>query len=204
MGIISNSLSDEEIDILKEVGNICVGNSTGILSQLLGGMVEVNLPSLEMITVEDLSDYLQEKGKTVYGVNAGISSNVEGSIFLLFPEKDSLKIIEKFLSHLDTAGINTIQFGISIIKEVGGIAIFSYVNTLSSLMKKLALTSVPNFLSGTTDELLSMILRDYENWGKVCVIHTSFKELSLGVEGDFYLILNKNSTEIIVKEMRSL
>ncbi|MDD5746581.1 MAG: chemotaxis protein CheC [Candidatus Omnitrophica bacterium] len=204
MAKISNSLTAEEIDILKEVGNICVGNSTGILSQLLGGKVEVHLPGLEMLTVEELSLYLKERGLMVYGVSAEITSQVEGTIFLLFPEKDSLKIIEKFLANLDTKGVNTIQFGISIIKEVGGIAIFSYVNTLSSLLKKLTLTSVPNFLSGTADELLTMILREYEHWGKVCVIHTSFKELSLNVEGNFYLILNKQSADEILKMMRTI
>ena len=86
---------------------------------------------------------------------------------------------------------------------MGGISIFSYLNTLSSLLKKLILSSVPNFLSGTAEELLSMIIREYEHWGNICVIHTAFKETSLNIEGNFYLILDKESTDMILQIMQS-
>ena len=183
-------------------------NSTGILSQLLGGIVKVNPPGLDILTIEQLADYIKEKGKLVYGVNAHISSQLQDTIFLLFPEKDSLKIIEKFLldmhfSKAESIGAESIRFGISIIKEIGGIALFSYINTLSSLIKKLILTSVPNFLSGTSDELIRMILREYEQWGNICVVHTSFKELGMNIDGDYYLILNKASTDRILDYMQN-
>lgn len=196
------TLSFEEKDILREVGNICVGNSTGILSQLLGGVVKVNPPGLDILSIDQLPDYIKEKGKLVYGVNAQISSQLQGTIFLLFPEKHSLKIIEKFLKDINASGAESIRFGISIIKEVGGIAIFSYINTLSSLIKKLILTSVPNFLSGTSDELITMILREYEHWGNICVVHTSFKEMGMAIDGDYYLIMDKASTDLILDYMQ--
>lgn len=197
------ALSFEEKDILREVGNICVGNSTCILFQLLGGVVKVNPPALDVLSIEQFPDYIKEKGKLVYGVNAQIISHLQGTIFLLFPEKYSLKIIEKFLSEIHTSGVESIRFGISIIKEVGGMAIFSYINTLSTLIKKLILTSVPNFLSGTSDELITMILREYEHWGNICVIHTSFQELSMGIDGDYYLIMDKTSTDLILGYMQN-
>ncbi len=198
-----SALSFEEKDILREVGNICVGNSNAILSRLLGGVVEVNPPSLDILSIEQLSDYIKEKGKLVYGVNAQICSHLQGTIFLLFSEKDSLKIIDKFLLDIKASGSDFIRYGISIIKEVGGIAIFAYINTLSSLIRKLILTSVPNFLSGTSDELITMILREYEHWGNICVLHTSFKELGLSIDGDYYLILDKTSTELILDYMKN-
>ena len=157
---------------------------------------------LDILSIEQLPDYIKDKGKLVYGVHAQLSSQLQGTIFLLFPEKHSLKIIEKFLSDINASGAESIRFGISIIKEVGGIALFSYINTLSSLIKKLILTSVPNFLSGTSDELITMILREYEHWGNICVIHTSFKEMGLAIDGDYYLILDKASTDLILNYMQ--
>lgn len=197
------NLTDEEVDILKEVGNICVGNSTSILSQLLGGPVDVHLPGLDLLSVKELASYIKEKGKMVYGVNAQLGANVLGSIFLLFPEKDSLKVIEKFLKDVDVRGAESIKFGISIIKEISGISIFSYINTLSSMIRKLIITSVPNFLSGSADELLNMIIREQEQLGSICIIHTSFREKNMGIEGSYYLILNKESADILVDYMRN-
>lgn len=191
-------LSPSQIDILKEIGNICVGNSTGILTQLIGGVVDVYLPALDILSIDQLPKYIKEKGKLVYGVNTQITSYIQGTIFLLFPEKDSLRIIDKFLKDMDTDGASTIQFGISIIKEVGGISVFSYLNTLSSLVKKLIMTSVPSFLSGTVDELLQMILREYEHWGNVCIVHNAFKETHANIEGSFYLVLNRDSADFIL------
>ncbi|MFH1061346.1 MAG: chemotaxis protein CheC [Candidatus Omnitrophota bacterium] len=197
------NLTNEEVDILKEVGNICVGNSTSILSQLLGGTVDVHLPGLDLLSVKELNSYIKEKGKMVYGVNAQLSANVLGTIFLLFPEKDSLKIIEKFLQGIDVQGAEAIKFGISIIKEIAGISIFAYINTLSSMIRKLITTSVPNFLSGSADELLNMIGREQEQLGNICIIHTSFREKNLGIEGSYFLILNKTSADILVAYMRN-
>ncbi|MBI4846684.1 MAG: chemotaxis protein CheC [Candidatus Omnitrophica bacterium] len=199
----ANKLNPEQIDILKEVGNICVGNSTGILSQLLGGCVNVEIPSLEEVSKDDIAQHFKERGKMVYGVNAQISTHLQGTIFLLFSENDSLEIIEKFIKEMQHIDVHSIQLGISIMKEIGGIAIFSYVNTLSSLLRKLITTTIPNFLSGSTDELLTMILREYEHWGQICIVHTVFREKSLEVEGTFYLILDKSSTDIILNLMQN-
>lgn len=196
------SLSAEQIDILREIGSICVGNTSGIISQLLGGRVDVQVSALDLLSVSELAEYITEKGKMVFGVNAQITSQVEGTIFLLFPEQDALKIIDKFLKDIDTTGISTIQYGISIIKEVGGIAIFAYINTLSSLIKKLIVSSVPSFMSGTIDGLLDMILREYEHWGDVCAVHTFFREKSLNIEGVFYLVLEKKSAELILESIQ--
>ncbi len=197
------TLNPEEIDILKEVGNICVGNSSSILSQLLGGQVDVHLPGLDFLSVHELGNYIKEKGKMVYGVNAQLSSNVQGSIFLLFPEKHSLKIISKFMNDVDVQGAESIKFGISIIKEIAGISIFSYINTLSSMIRKMILTSVPNFLSGSADELLNMMMREQEQMGNICIIHTTFKEKSMDIEGSYYLILDKKSADLLVDYMRN-
>ncbi|MBU1045188.1 MAG: chemotaxis protein CheC [Candidatus Omnitrophica bacterium] len=199
----NNNLTLEEVDILKEVGNICVGNSTSILSQLLGGAVDVHLPGLDLLSAKELSNYIKEKGKMVYGVHAQLSGCLEGTIFLLFPEKDLLKIIGKFLKDVEVEGAESIKFGISIIKEISGISIFSYINTLSSMIRKLITTSVPNFLSGSADELLNMIIREQEQLGSICIIHTTFKEKSMEIEGSYYLILNKISADILVDFMRN-
>lgn len=104
---------------------------------------------------------------------------------------------------MHTSGAESIRFGISIIKEVGGIVLFSYINILSSLIKKLILTSVPNFLSGTSDELMTMILREYEYWGNICVVHTSFREMGMEIDCDYYLIMDKASTDLILDYMQN-
>jgi len=91
----------------------------------------------------------------------------------------------------------------SIIKEIAGISIFSYINTLSSIIRKLIITSVPNFLSGSADELLNMMIREQEQLGNICIIHTAFREQNMGIEGSYYLILNKPSADILVEYMRN-
>jgi len=66
------------------------------------------------------------------------------------------------MNDVDVNGAESIRFGISIIKEIAGISIISYINTLSSMILKLILTSVPNSLSGSADELLNMMVREQD------------------------------------------
>ena len=43
------TLSDDVIDMLKEVGHICTGNATIALSQVLTQKVELTIPDLKLI-----------------------------------------------------------------------------------------------------------------------------------------------------------
>ncbi|MCK4993526.1 MAG: chemotaxis protein CheC [Candidatus Omnitrophica bacterium] len=67
MGENKEELSFEGEDILREVGNICVGNSTGILSQLLGGVVRVNPPSLDILSMSTSGLYKREREACLWG-----------------------------------------------------------------------------------------------------------------------------------------
>ena len=65
--------NDNEKDILCEIGNMCAGNATTALAQILGKRIELELPSVKVIDVEKLPFYLKiDPEENVIGIHLQI------------------------------------------------------------------------------------------------------------------------------------
>jgi flagellar motor switch protein FliN/FliY len=60
------SLTDEEIDALGEVGNICMGSAATTLSMLLNQKVSITSPRVTISTLEELFDGFQIPHMSIY------------------------------------------------------------------------------------------------------------------------------------------
>ena len=50
-------LTPVEEDILKEIGNMCAGNATTALAQIIGRRIELEMPEVSIIAVQELSEF---------------------------------------------------------------------------------------------------------------------------------------------------
>ena len=64
--INQESLTEEEIDALGEVGNICMGSAATTLSMLLNQKVSITSPSVTISTLEELFDGFQIPHMSIY------------------------------------------------------------------------------------------------------------------------------------------
>ncbi|MBU0549116.1 MAG: chemotaxis protein CheC [Candidatus Omnitrophica bacterium] len=90
------NLSTEQLDALKEIGNIGAGNSATALSQLLGRKVNINVPQVRLLQLGKLSE-ISIMGK-VSGISIAISLKIlgklKGGMLVLFPQKSALSMID--------------------------------------------------------------------------------------------------------------
>jgi len=95
MGEISN-LTNEQLDALKEIGNIGAGNAATALSQLLGKRVCVNVPQAKLLPLEKLSEIeiLERPEELTIAVSLRILGKLKGGMLVLFPQKSALTMID--------------------------------------------------------------------------------------------------------------
>ena len=178
----------DEMDILREVGTIAAAHAGTAVSEMLGKQIHIDLPSLETVGYEQL---YQRAGiqKTGVAVFSRMLSGLRGEIALLLDEKDAYKLMSlsyKVSEQDKTSGIFT-EVGLSVMKEVGNIAICSYTTALGMILKRQIITSIPTLMSGSTATLLSAIFRMRGPGDSAFLIEANFKEPQTAIQGSFFL-----------------
>ncbi len=82
-------LTEEEIDVLGEVGNIAMGSAATALYTLLDQQVEITAPEVEIINFEELTE---EYKRPCVLVKVDYISGLEGMNLLIIEEKDAAVI----------------------------------------------------------------------------------------------------------------
>ncbi|MFH1338547.1 MAG: chemotaxis protein CheC [Candidatus Omnitrophota bacterium] len=90
------NLTEEQLDALKEIGNIGAGNAATALSQLLSKKVAVSVPEAKLLPLEKLSEIeiLERPEELTIAVSVRILGKLKGGILVLFPQKSALTMID--------------------------------------------------------------------------------------------------------------
>ncbi|MFQ9615800.1 MAG: chemotaxis protein CheC, partial [Clostridium butyricum] len=79
-----SSLSMIQLDALKEVSNIGAGNAATALSMLLSKKIDMSVPSVNVVRLEDV---VEETGESeVSGTVVRVLGDIAGNILLVFKE----------------------------------------------------------------------------------------------------------------------
>ena len=199
----------DEMDILREVGSISSAHASTALSEILGIKINLSMPALEFLPRGIILDKLP-KEMVVLSVNSHLLAGLKGTILFILTEKSAFQLIdlcyEENKKQIKT-GVLT-EMGISVIKEVGSIVIFSYVSALSIILKKLIIPSIPTLSSGPLHEIMSIAIGSCSGAECILLIEAAFKEERGNIKGSFYLVLNseamKEIQEVCKKTLESL
>src|SRR4051794_9461797 len=87
------NLTDLERDMLKEVAGIGGGHAIGPLSQMIGQAVQVKVPDLQLIPVEEVSDLMGHAEQMTTVVIIKILGDANGVIVLVLGPDDAAKLV---------------------------------------------------------------------------------------------------------------
>ena len=160
-------LTPEQIDMLKEMGNIGSGHAITALSELLNYEIDVSLTSAEIIPFWRIVDLFENPHVELFGIYSEIHLNSDLSIIQLFT-KESLIHLINFLnenSKLSNDNIRTIEdiddLSLSVITEIGNILSGHYANALSDLLSIKLIPNVPTVALDTLNAMLNGIIAKY-------------------------------------------
>jgi len=186
-----------KLDVLKELGNIGVGNATTALSQLLNyAKVEMYVPDVSLMPLADIPDLLGGAEKVVVGVYIKAPGVVSFyMVFLLNQESAGALIAE-------LAGVETRieeAFGRSVLLEVGNIIMAAFLNALSYMTNLTFLPTPPQLAVDMAGAVLGTVLADAnvaEDY--ILVLKTAFATAAGKIEGSFLIIPDMDSLDLVV------
>jgi chemotaxis protein CheC len=136
------NLSEMEMDILKELGNIGAGHAATALSKLLDKDINIAVPQVKIGEIKSIStEFISDIVAGVIIALQDLEENKSGYLYIMFPEASSKQIAA------DLFGLEEFDEEMyeSTIMEVGNILASSFCDASADFMDIILLPSPPNF-----------------------------------------------------------
>ena len=201
MSISISNLNSMQIDVLREIGNIGAGNAVTALSTMVAKRVDMEVPKVNIVEFKDVAELIGGPEVQVAGIYFRVFGDLSGSIMFLI-DKNSSKLLANLLMGKDDNVSQLSEMELSALQEIGNILAGSYLSALSSLTGLTINVSVPSLAIDMAGAIMSVPVILFGQVGDhVLLIETKFIEGSNHVKGNFFLIPDEESFEILLKSL---
>ncbi len=150
-------LNDIQIDALREVGNIGSGNAATALSQMISETVNLSVPIVKVLPLEEVSTALGGAARPVYVVYLKVTRQMNGTMLTIFSPETADFLIGKMAG---PEYVNQKEFTESILKEVGSILCGSYLSALAQLVGMSTVATSPVMASDMMGAVMDLVLAE--------------------------------------------
>ncbi len=196
-------LSDSQKDALKEIGNICAGNAATALSQLLNKKINIVVPRILLVRLEDVPMVVGGPDTLVAGLILKVLGDLPSHILFIFSQRDALTLASFMTRKKVTESSILGRLETSALKEIGVILASSYLGALGSFMGMGLVPAVPELIVDMAGSMIDYILIELScNSEFALLVESEFKEPQASITGHFFLIPNASALEAILKAIK--
>lgn len=201
-------ITDMHLDVLKEIGNIGAAHGATALSQLLDRKIDMHVPSVELVSFEEMFDLAGGAEEVVVGIFLRIEGDLSGSMFFILSLESANRFIRKLIGDA-SFDFNVPPFpeiGISAMQELGNILSGSYLSSLSDFTGLKIQPTVPSLSVDMVGAIVSFGLIEVSHSSdEVIVINTQILEEGDGgsesINGHFFLLPDPSSYITIFRSL---
>lgn len=166
--------SSDQLDIIKEVSNMALGNSATSLSELLNARISMSVPS---INIESIGAFISSINETeVIGKILILKGQIEGSILILFDIDTAKKIVSNIGEGKLLSQDKLDDIKVSFIEEVCNIVGSTYIRNIADYLNVKIEIENSSLLYDEITAILSYTLMEEEQfYSEVINIQTDFK-----------------------------
>jgi chemotaxis protein CheC len=197
------NLGDFQMSVLREVGNIGAGHAATALSELLHSEIQMNIPSVNFVSFDEIADTIGGAEQYVIGIFLRVEGTIPGSIFFLLQVESAKRLVSGLVgSYASTEQEEFSEMEISALQEVGNILAGSYLSSLADFTKTELSPSPPAIAVDMAGAILSIGLiqlgaqADY-----ALVIDTEFVQGTKNIEGHFFFLPDPGSVHILFQAL---
>ncbi|MEM0330986.1 MAG: chemotaxis protein CheC [Archaeoglobaceae archaeon] len=186
-----DKIGSEELDALKELGNIGVAHAATSLSVMLGKLVEMSVPNVKIIKISEIHRELQDKIVTgIVTALEDMENGRSGYLYIMFP--DAKKLASLLVE--DSMLID------STVIEIGNILSSSFCNAIADMLGITLIPSPPNLAEDASVAIIEAIIAQIaERSDYVIIFETQLKEEDDAIEVLITLIPDEKFLGYIMK-----
>jgi chemotaxis protein CheC len=197
-------LTAAQTDSLTELINIGYGRAAGVLSELTGYRISLEVPQVTIHTIEEIAPILaRSMASPVASVNQAFSGPVSGSALLLLDEPSAMAM-SNLLSDEKNVSPEFDANAQEIITEVGNILLNACLGIFGNLLQIQVTFSVPRLtFEHVTKALEAVSVQSDETVRYGLMIHTRFHVKTADVTGYLVIVLSVASFDRLLIELKN-
>lgn len=186
-------VSENYMDVLKELGNIGAGNAMTALSQMLGCKVDMRVPQIKLLEFKEVGALMGGEEQLMVGVFLGVEGDVTGSMMFLVEKNSAKHLINKIMMGMVPETDEFTDMELSAMKEVGNIITGAYLNSLSMMTNLKIYPTPPELAVDMAGAILSVPAIEFGIVGdNILLIQSQFFD-EVEIDGYFILIPDLDS-----------
>lgn len=194
-------LNDNQIDLLREIGNIGAGNAATALATILDEKVDMSVPKVKITGFDEAVLELGGAETMTIGVLVSFCGEANGMIMFLLNLEDAKRIMDILLGEDEDDGeLNEMK--LSAIKEIGNILSASYINSIAALTGLTINVSVPYVCIDMVGAIMSVPIIEFGAVGdKLMFIEENFFGESNHLKSNIVMFAEINTLKIIMQKL---
>lgn len=192
-------------DVLREIANIGAGHASSALSMLLESPVEQNVPEVQLVPLDHLTEVLGGAERVVVSVVMQVSGDVEGYLMSIMDFGQARHIVELIRSQPLEEPPKDALFSMmdeSALKESVNIMGGSYLTAISQMTGLELIPTAPYATMDMLGAVLSIALVQAGLEGDhVLYFKSGLFDSQVGFSGDLLLIPNQKSYHTLLESL---
>lgn len=197
------NLTENQLNTLQEVFNIGVGRSAGVLNEMIGLHICLEIPWVKVLSPleakEELGDRLGLNPLSTVRLTFG--GTLTGNAQLVFPT-DSASELVSLLTDGEISSPDLDSLKIGALTEVGNIVLSGIMGAMSNLLQQDFEYLIPNYLEDSVDHLLE--LPGYDSKQTILLAQNSFQIENMPIKGNIILLFKLGSFENLMTAISQL
>lgn len=195
--------TEEERDILKEIGNIGGGNALTSLSLMLDQPLNLDLPTCQVVERNATENLLKNPDSLYVGISMTLTGTVD-CVLVLLMNRQFAKLVVDALDpdepNVDVEALTDMQK--SALSEVGNIMGNSYITAIGSLLDLRIDVSVPSIVVDEGRRVLQGFLDGHETaLDRLLFINSAFRTEDKTLESCMLLCPTDESLSAILEKL---
>ncbi|MBD5496403.1 MAG: chemotaxis protein CheC [Lachnospiraceae bacterium] len=196
-----DNVTQNYMDVLKEIGNIGAGNAMTALSQMLQCKVDMQVPQVRLLEFQEVGSMMGGEEQLMVGVYLAVEGDITGSIMFLVRTDSAKHLVNKLMMGMASEGDELNEMEISAMKEISNIITGAYLNSLSMLTNLKIYPTPPDLALDMAGAILSVPAIEFGIMGdKILLIQSQFYD-DMEIDGYFILIPDLESYEKILSAL---
>ncbi|MCH5324024.1 MAG: chemotaxis protein CheC [Eubacterium sp.] len=187
-------LNYNQIEVLREIGNIGSGNAATALSSMLGKRISMDVPKTALADFDRAIHLIGDPERLTAGIIVKLSGDIDGMLLHLFEEPFAASVITG-MTGKENISLETLDdTDVSVLCEIGNIMSGSYVAAVANLVGMKVDMSVPMLAVDMLGAIMSVPAVELSQTGDtVLVIKENFTIDSVEIKSDLLLIPSAGS-----------
>ena len=193
------ALSEAQLDVLRYIGNVGAGNSATALSRLIKYRIEMNVPHVALVPIEEVPEFVGGPELVVAGIFLRVYGKAPSNILFLIPRESAFALVDTLYGRERGATSEFDLMDESALMEIGNILAGSYLNAFYSFTGISMLPSVPALAVDMAGAILNVVLVQLGELGDhALLIETNFVANDRSISGHFFLVPDPGSLGCIM------